>query len=175
MSEASAIGDTILEWEAAGRRFSIREVSSMEEFHAVEEIQSEAWGFSELDVVPMGQLVAAKWAGGPVLGAFEGPRMIGFAYGFPAFISRKSIGEPYHPRSLERAEHRPSSPFCGDKLAHGHHVQFAEAPGFALDLFNRVELLHARYLADGESSARCFPFQDGVADRACLAHNQYQV
>jgi len=85
MSEASAIGDAILEWEAAGRRLSIREVSSMDEFHAVEEIQSEAWGFSDLDVVPMGQLVAAKWAGGPLLGAFEGSRMIGFAYGFPAY------------------------------------------------------------------------------------------
>jgi predicted GNAT superfamily acetyltransferase len=56
----------------------------MEDYKEVERIQIEAWGFSELDVVPSGQLIAARWAGAILLGAFDGDRMIGFSYGFPA-------------------------------------------------------------------------------------------
>jgi predicted GNAT superfamily acetyltransferase len=85
MGELSASSDVVIEWEADGKRLSIREVSTMDEYHAVEQIQVEAWGFDELDVVPMAQLVAVKYAGGPVLGAFDQDGMIGFAYGFPAY------------------------------------------------------------------------------------------
>jgi predicted GNAT superfamily acetyltransferase len=58
----------------------------MEDYREVERIQIDAWGFSELDVVPSGQLIAARWAGAILLGAFEreSGRMIGFVYGFPA-------------------------------------------------------------------------------------------
>ncbi len=74
----------MLEWDAGGRHFHIREACSGAEFRAVEQIQKEAWSFDDLDVVPMSQLVAAQWAGGMVLCAFEGDRMIGFIYGFPS-------------------------------------------------------------------------------------------
>jgi predicted GNAT superfamily acetyltransferase len=56
----------------------------MQDYREVEKIQVEAWGFDDLDVVPSGQLIAAKWAGAVLLGAFDGERMIGFVYGFPA-------------------------------------------------------------------------------------------
>jgi len=56
----------------------------MEDYREVEKIQIEAWGFDELDVVPSGQLIAAKWVGAILLGAFNAERMIGFVYGFPA-------------------------------------------------------------------------------------------
>ena len=55
------------------------------EYHAVEDLQKEAWGFNDLDIVPAATLVATQWAGGMVLGAFDGNLMIGFAYGFPAY------------------------------------------------------------------------------------------
>lgn len=75
----------MFEWDMNGRRFIIREAQSEAEYHAVEEIQRIAWGFSDLDIVPAATLIATQHAGGMVLCAFEGDKMIGFAYGFPAF------------------------------------------------------------------------------------------
>jgi predicted GNAT superfamily acetyltransferase len=75
----------MFEWEAGGKHFVIREADSDAEYHAVEDLQKEAWGFDDLDVVPAATLVATRWAGGMVLGAFDGDVMIGFAYGFPAY------------------------------------------------------------------------------------------
>ena len=74
----------IVEWEARGRNLYVRELLSMEDYREVERIQIHAWGFSELDVVPSGQLIAAQSAGAVLLGAFDGGQMIGFVYGFPA-------------------------------------------------------------------------------------------
>ncbi|HYP25927.1 MAG TPA: GNAT family N-acetyltransferase [Blastocatellia bacterium] len=74
----------VFEWVINDRRFHIREAETEEDYRAIEEIQKEAWGFSDLDVVPMATVVATVHAGGIALCAFEGERMIGFAYGFPA-------------------------------------------------------------------------------------------
>jgi predicted GNAT superfamily acetyltransferase len=75
----------MFEWDADGRHFVIRAAETEAEYHSVEEIQRIAWGFSDLDIVPAATLVATRYAGGMVLGAFEGDKMIGFSYGFPAF------------------------------------------------------------------------------------------
>lgn len=75
----------MFEWDADGRHFIIREARSEADYRAVEEIQRIAWEFSDLDIVPAATLIATQHAGGMVLGAFEGDKMIGFAYGFPAF------------------------------------------------------------------------------------------
>lgn len=74
----------MFEWEIDGRRFYIREAKSGGDYEAVEEIQREAWGFADIDIVPGDMLVASQHAGGVLLCAFEGERMIGFAYAFPA-------------------------------------------------------------------------------------------
>ena len=60
----------------------IREIIGADEMRAVEELQKDVWGFADLDVVPLTQLVAAVHAGGVVLGAFDGKTLAGFAYGF---------------------------------------------------------------------------------------------
>lgn len=75
----------MFEWTINDRRFSIRGAQTEDDYRAIEEIQKEAWGFSDLDVVPTATLLATVHAGGMALGAFEGERMIGFAHGFPAF------------------------------------------------------------------------------------------
>lgn len=61
---------------------AIREIRGSEEIHAVEELQKEVWGLPDLDVVPYTQLVAAKAAGGVLLGAFDERILVGFVYGF---------------------------------------------------------------------------------------------
>ena len=75
----------MFEWESGGKRYLIRQVSAEAEYHAIEELQREAWQFSDLDIVPAATMMATSHAGGSALGAFDGDLMIGFAYGFPAF------------------------------------------------------------------------------------------
>ena len=74
----------MFEWEANGKHFVIREVSREADYHAIEELQREAWQFSDLDILPAATMMATAHAGGCALGAFDGDVMIGFAYGFPA-------------------------------------------------------------------------------------------
>ncbi|MFY9608263.1 MAG: hypothetical protein WAU45_06555 [Blastocatellia bacterium] len=75
----------MFEWQIDDRRFQIRDVESDAEYHAIEDIQKEAWGFNDLDTVPAATLMATQHAGGVVLGAFDRDVMIGFAYGFAAY------------------------------------------------------------------------------------------
>src|SRR5258705_9576692 len=67
----------MFEWDVHDRHFYIRDVEGEAEHHAIEDIQKEAWGFNDLDIVPAATLIATQHAGGIVLGAFEGSRMIG--------------------------------------------------------------------------------------------------
>lgn len=75
----------MFEWEANGKHFVIRETESEAEYHDIEELQREAWGFDDLDIVPSATLIATQWAGGLILSAFDGHQTVGFAYGFPAY------------------------------------------------------------------------------------------
>lgn len=63
----------------------IREIEEIAEMRAVEELQKEVWGVPDLDVVPYTHLIAAKEAGGVLIGAFDGETVVGFVYGFPSF------------------------------------------------------------------------------------------
>ena len=80
----------MFEWKIDDRRCFIRDVEGEAEYHTIEGIQREAWGFSDLDIVPAATLIATQQAGGIVLGAFDGDRMIGFAYAFPAFADGRA-------------------------------------------------------------------------------------
>ena len=60
----------------------IRDIEGSREMHASEELQKEVWGLPDLDVVPMSHLIAAKSAGGVLVGAFDGGILVGFIYGF---------------------------------------------------------------------------------------------
>jgi len=66
----------------ASADIAIREIEGIREVRAAEDLQREVWGLPDLDVVPITQLVAAKAAGGVLLGAFDGATLIGFVYGF---------------------------------------------------------------------------------------------
>jgi predicted GNAT superfamily acetyltransferase len=70
----------------------IRDIDEVAEMRDVEELQKEVWGIPDLDVVPLTQLVAAKEAGGVLIGAFDGKTLVGFVYGFPSY----ERGKPAH-------------------------------------------------------------------------------
>ena len=64
---------------------TIREVETVAEMRAVEELQKEIWGVPDLDVVPFTQMVAAKASGGILLGAYDIETLVGFVYGFVGY------------------------------------------------------------------------------------------
>jgi predicted GNAT superfamily acetyltransferase len=63
---------------------AIRPIETFAELRACEELQKEVWGVPDLDVVPLTHLIAAKAAGGVLLGAFDRDVLVGFVYGFVA-------------------------------------------------------------------------------------------
>ncbi len=63
----------------------IRDIDAGAEMRTVEELQKEVWGIPDLDVVPLSHLVAAKTAGGVLLGAFDRENLVGFVYGFVGY------------------------------------------------------------------------------------------
>jgi predicted GNAT superfamily acetyltransferase len=68
----------------SSNNISIRQIETVAELRAVEELQKEVWGIPDIDVVPLTQLIAAKAAGGVLLGAFDADTLVGFVYGFVA-------------------------------------------------------------------------------------------
>ena len=79
----------------AAADWTIRPVLEIAEYHACEDLQRQAWGFSgDLDIIPLTQMMAAQKAGGVVLGGF-GPddRLLGFCYGF---VGLRESGELLH-------------------------------------------------------------------------------
>jgi predicted GNAT superfamily acetyltransferase len=60
----------------------IRDIESIEEMGAVEELQREVWRCADVDVVPRMMLHPACEVGGVLVGAFDGARLVGFAFGF---------------------------------------------------------------------------------------------
>ena len=68
----------------SSNNISIRQIETFAELRAVEELQKEVWGIPDIDVVPLTQLIAAKAAGGVLLGAFDRQALVGFVYGFVA-------------------------------------------------------------------------------------------
>ncbi len=58
----------------------IRPVQSMAEYTAAEDIQRVTWCMSELEIIPAHALHAMHHNGASLLGAFDGERMVGFAF-----------------------------------------------------------------------------------------------
>jgi predicted GNAT superfamily acetyltransferase len=61
---------------------SIRDIEGIAEMREVEELQKEVWGMGDREVVPVMNLIAVKESGGALIGAFDGDKLVGFAYGF---------------------------------------------------------------------------------------------
>ena len=61
----------------------IRDITTIAEMRAVEELQKEVWGIDDLEVFPALALIPMREVGAALIGAFDGERMIGFVFGFP--------------------------------------------------------------------------------------------
>ncbi|MGH9478660.1 MAG: hypothetical protein ACRD1A_05480, partial [Terriglobales bacterium] len=67
----------------------IRALSRVEELEQCVQLQQEAWGFSERDLVPRRMFVVATKIGGLALGAWDGEQLAGFALALPGRRGRQ--------------------------------------------------------------------------------------
>jgi predicted GNAT superfamily acetyltransferase len=61
----------------------IRDIKELPELRAVEELQKQIWGCSDLEILPSLALIPIIEVGGVLLGAFDRNDLIGFVLGFP--------------------------------------------------------------------------------------------
>ena len=61
---------------------TIRDLQSFDDMKQVEEVEREVWGLSDLDSTPLTLAIATREAGSIWVGAFEGLKLVGFAFGF---------------------------------------------------------------------------------------------
>lgn len=63
----------------------IEDIDSIDDMRILEDLQKEVWSLHDRDITPLTQLVAARHAGGQLIGARDGQKLIGFVYGFVGF------------------------------------------------------------------------------------------
>ena len=68
-----------------------RDLEAIDEIKALEDLQIEAWGDDERDIVPLNQFVAARYVGGSLIGALDGEKLVGFVYGFYGHIGGRIV------------------------------------------------------------------------------------
>ncbi len=112
------------------------------EMRAVEELQKEIWGIPDLDVVPLTHLVAAKEAGGVLIGAFDGETLVGFVYGFPSF-ERGQMAHHSHMLAV-KPEYRNLDLGKRLKLAQREHV-VGQGIGLMSWTFDPLQSLNAYF------------------------------
>src|SRR5262249_17532047 len=69
----------------------IRPLTELDELNKCVEIQREAWGLADIEVIPTRMLITQIRIGGFVLGAFDGDHLIGFLNAMPGLHD----GSPY--------------------------------------------------------------------------------
>ena len=121
---------------------TIRQIDDVAEMRAVEDLQKEVWGIPDLDVVPLTHLVAAKEAGGTLIGAFDDRVLVGFVYGFPSFEFGKHA---HHSHMLAvKSEYRNLDLGRRLKLAQREHV-LGQGIGLITWTFDPLQSLNAHF------------------------------
>jgi predicted GNAT superfamily acetyltransferase len=123
-------------------KIQIREIDELAQMRAVEELQKEIWGIPDLDVVPLTHLVAAREAGGVLIGAFEGETLVGFVYGFPSF-ERGRLAHHSHMLAV-KPDYRNLDLGRRLKLAQREHVM-AQGIGLISWTFDPLQSLNAYF------------------------------
>src|SRR5205809_7605052 len=68
---------------------SFRDLTTLDDFAAVVELERQIWGPGYDDVVPVPILAISVKRGGILIGAFEGNRLVGFVYSMPGIKHQK--------------------------------------------------------------------------------------
>ena len=60
----------------------IQPIESIAQMKALEKLQQDVWGWNDLDTTPLMNFIILTELGGTLIGAFDGERVVGFAFGF---------------------------------------------------------------------------------------------
>jgi predicted GNAT superfamily acetyltransferase len=87
-SQALGFATTADGWRrtVGGRELHFRRIRSRADFEQCERLQREVFGVSEHDLASFSIMVIIPKTGGEVLGAFDGPRMVGYIQGYGGYI-----------------------------------------------------------------------------------------
>jgi chorismate synthase len=78
-------------------KVTIRPVQTIDEYHACEALQRQAWPMDDdLEVVPLHLLLSVHKNGGLLLGAFDGDDLVGFVFGHPGLTSEGALKHCSH-------------------------------------------------------------------------------
>ena len=73
---------------------------------ALEKLQQDVWGWSDLDTTPLMIFIVMKELGGSLIGAFDADRLVGFAFGVIGYEEGRSVFHSHmlavHPAYRER-------------------------------------------------------------------------
>jgi len=94
--------------EAPQKTVTIRDLQSIEDLEQAEAVEKEVWGLADRDVMPLALMIATREAGSVWVGAFDGRKLAGFAFGFLAMESGHitlhshmlAVREPYRDLDL---------------------------------------------------------------------------
>jgi predicted GNAT superfamily acetyltransferase len=67
---------------------TVRVLISNDEMLLVQGLEKDVWG---MEPIPTHQTYTAAKNGGLVIGAFDGEKLVGFSYGFPGFLNKKTF------------------------------------------------------------------------------------
>lgn len=100
---------------------TIRPLTTHDELLAVEQLQRDAWGVPEVDVVPLHMLLTPPRHGGLLLGAFDGQRLAGFVFGFLGLTTDGRLKHCSHMAGVH-PDYRDQGVGYSLKLAQREHV-----------------------------------------------------
>lgn len=69
----------------------IQPIESIAQMKALEKLQQDVWGWDDLDTTPLMNFIIMKELGGTLIGAFDGERVIGFAFGFVGWDGGRAV------------------------------------------------------------------------------------
>lgn len=75
----------------------LRRIEKVDELRACEDLQQEVWSYSDREVVPKNELLAAIRSGGSLIGAYDGAKLVALAYamagwdGVEAYLSSRLV------------------------------------------------------------------------------------
>ena len=70
---------------------AIRDARNIDDYRRSVDVQKEVWGMSDLEIVPVVELITVQHYGGICAGAFDGDDMVGFVFGLVDAL-RGSLG-----------------------------------------------------------------------------------
>ena len=120
----------------------IRDITSIDDIRAVEQLQKLVWEIPDIEVVPYTQLAAAIHSGGTLIGAFDGSDAVGFAYGFAGFERGRAV---HHSHMLAvRSEYRTHDLGSRLKLAQRDRV-LQQGIGLMTWTFDPLQSMNAHF------------------------------